>query len=471
MTDQFDRHYTLGVLDDLQKPTSIRAVEERRTRVKRGRVATRAAPAAAFALKGCVIAPDRELDPGFVVVDGQQIALVRETEPAGVPVTDTGGVILPGLIDLHGHPEFNVFAAWEPPRLYINRWTWRESEEYRTVVRRPCNRLIRAPFKLLREMTRYAEVRALVGGVTAIQGATARYPDRSEALVRNVDLPIFGQHRAVSIVDIDFVEPAKRLELRQRLDNHEITALYIHVAEGRADNATARKEFDEVANAGFLRAETVVIHGTALDDQQMGRLHEVGGKIVWSPQSNLRLYGETTNVAKAISLGIPLGLGADWLPSGSASLLAEMKVARERLVLQKVPLTEPQLWRKLVRMVTADAAAIAGLSDSLGKLESGRPADIIVLRRAFEDPYRSVVEAEPADVELVVIGGFLAYGRADWMDEIAPCPDAEQVIAWGKNMKLDTSYVASPTGEPPIRLKSLRSRLLAGYPQTGPIFA
>jgi len=38
-------------------------------------------------------------------------------------------------------------------------------------------------------------------------------------------------------------------------------------------------------------------------------------------------------------------------------------------------------------------------------------------------------------------------------------------------MKLDASYVVSPTGEPPIRLKSLRSKLLAGHPQTGPIFA
>ena len=28
----------------------------------------------------------------------------------------TGGVILPGLIDLHGHPEYNVFSAWEPPK-------------------------------------------------------------------------------------------------------------------------------------------------------------------------------------------------------------------------------------------------------------------------------------------------------------------------------------------------------------------
>jgi hypothetical protein len=41
------------------------------------------------------------------------------------------------LIDLHGHPEYNVFAAWEPPRVYANRYQWRRSAEYRAVIRDP----------------------------------------------------------------------------------------------------------------------------------------------------------------------------------------------------------------------------------------------------------------------------------------------------------------------------------------------
>jgi hypothetical protein len=44
-----------------------------------------------------------------------------------------------------------------------------------------------------------------------------------------------------------------------------------------------------------------------------------------------RLYGETTQPAAALELGLPVGLGADWLPSGSASLLAELKVSRRCL--------------------------------------------------------------------------------------------------------------------------------------------
>ena len=68
-------------------------------------------------------------------------------------------------------------------------------------------------------------------------------------------------------------------------------------------------------------------------------------------------------------LGMPVGLGADWLPCGSTSLLAEIKVARRCLPEQG---HAPKA-KKLVEMVTSDAAQIAGLDDKLGKLAQDRP--------------------------------------------------------------------------------------------------
>ena len=50
------------------------------------------------------------------MIEGGQIAEIRTTKPSGATIVETNGVITPGLIDLHGHPEFNVFAAWEPPK-------------------------------------------------------------------------------------------------------------------------------------------------------------------------------------------------------------------------------------------------------------------------------------------------------------------------------------------------------------------
>ncbi len=108
MSDAFDERYELGIQAELpEEPARLEA--ER-------------AAATPFALRGCVLTPDRKLDDGYVVVSGANIESVGTAAPdGGTKVIQTEGVILPGLIDLHGHPEYNVFAAWEPPKLYKNR--------------------------------------------------------------------------------------------------------------------------------------------------------------------------------------------------------------------------------------------------------------------------------------------------------------------------------------------------------------
>ena len=134
-------------------------------------------------------------------------------------------------------------------------------------------------------------------------------------------------------------------------------------------------------------------------------------------------------------------------------------------------LTGKQLSKKLVQMVTSDAAEIAGLGSSLGHLAADRVADILVLERHAEDPWENVVEADPSWVELVAIGGDLAYGGADWIQALAAPSEKEDLVAWGKPIIMDTSYVAQSAAAASPRLRELRERLLARYPQTGPIFA
>jgi hypothetical protein len=172
-------------------------------------------------------------------------------------------------------------------------------------------------------------------------------------------------------------------------------------------------------------------------------------------------------VTEARARDIPVALGADWLPSGSPSLLGEMKVARQVMADQGRPATA----RQLVRMVTRDAARIAGLEATLGLLAADRPADVLVLARRHDDPWESVLVSTPADVELVTIGGDLAYGRTDWVTDLAVSTDGtEPVIAWGKHMLVDTRYSVRTTGTAAPKLAELRAELIDRYPQVGPIF-
>jgi 5-methylthioadenosine/S-adenosylhomocysteine deaminase len=460
----FEAAYRAGVAEPEEPPTTQPGRD-------RGALVS-AAPSEAFALKGCVLTPDRAIENGYVVVgDGTTIKAVSQSRPSGVPVRETDGVILPGLIDLHGHPEFNVFAAWEPPRQFPNRYAWRGSDLYKQLVREPQDRLLTAlPAKT---QLRYSEIRALVGGVTAIQGTGGQATSyQDEALVRNVDKWIFGAHRGRSMVDLPSGSRGmpELQKILAGIEAGEVGAFYIHLAEGRSDNERSREEFDKLVELDALTDRTVVIHGTALSREQLGEMKDAGAKLVWSPQSNLRLYAETTRAADAFDLGLPVGLGADWLPSGSTSLLAELKVARRCLFDQGGRPTAKQL----VRMVTSQAAAIAGLSDKLGKLAKDRPADLTVLERRHPDPWENVVEADPSWVELVMIDGDLAYGRADWIEELAE-PGAEErlepLIAWGQHMRLDTGYTVREPREDAPKLEQLRADLIGAYPQVGPIFA
>src|SRR5215831_8544415 len=91
----FDASYAAGIVSE-------------DSRLSTGPAGPRGGPVEPFALHGCVLTPEAALDPGWVVVgpDGL-IDSVGFREPDSVlRRLNTEGVILPGLIDLHGHPEF-----------------------------------------------------------------------------------------------------------------------------------------------------------------------------------------------------------------------------------------------------------------------------------------------------------------------------------------------------------------------------
>ena len=125
------------------------------------RQAPRAATVDSIALGGQILGADGPVR-GWVTVEGGVITGIGPRKPGAARTVATDGVIMPGMLDLHGHPEFNVFAPWEPPKSYLNRYAWRDSDAYRSLIRDPQNQLL----KDLPTGTqlRYAEIRSLVGG-------------------------------------------------------------------------------------------------------------------------------------------------------------------------------------------------------------------------------------------------------------------------------------------------------------------
>ena len=126
----------------------------------------------------------------------------------------------------------------------------------------------------------------------------------------------------------------------------QVDAWMVHLAEGvrtgtggRADPVSSRAEFATLSAKGLLTDMTVIIHGTGLERSDFAAMRAAptirtdgvgdgrGAKLVWSPLSNLLLYGETTDVYDAIAEEVLVSLGTDWTPSGSRTLLQELKIA------------------------------------------------------------------------------------------------------------------------------------------------
>ena len=267
-----------------------------------------------------------------------------------------------------------------------------------------------------------------------------------------------------------------------RSPSGEVTAFYLHLSEGARGDERSATEFQRFLDLGAATAATNIIHGTALSADDWRTVADAGCRLVWSPQSNLRLYAQTTLAGEALDAGVPVALGADWLPSGSTSLLAEMKVARRELARQGHPIGADAL----VAMVTSVAARVAGLDEHLGSLAAGRVADLVVLERHHEDPYENVCLADPSWVELVCIGGDITYARTDWFEALSAAatgPTIEDVDGLGQahapghrlpvpGVEPDPPAVADPrpahrrvpTRGPGVRLNFQGGRLRLAHP-------
>ncbi|MDF2741300.1 MAG: amidohydrolase family protein [Actinomycetia bacterium] len=361
------------------------------------------------------------LDAGAVYVgdDGLIAAVTAPGDPEpggfqGAPRVAAGGLIYPGLIDLHNHLLYNSLPLWtEPTR--TTPWTshaqWvkqSEAPSYRSKVSAPARLLGEAAGRAL---LRYVETRALVGGTTCVQGNPKGGTPRDRELVRNIDSERLGTNQ-------DFIRV--RTIVADTLDDLEdiITAVgqrrgfIYHAAEGT--DPTLRDEFALLVQAKLIRKELMMIHGGALTTADFQKLANGDATLVWSPFSNLWLYGATADIAAAKAAGVRICLGSDWAPSGTRNVLWELKVAE--LWNQEQPaavFTDEEL----VRLVTANPGqALSGVwPHPVGRLEPGALGDLVVVASRHPDPYRNLIQATETDVRLVVVGGHARYGTRPLM--------------------------------------------------------
>lgn len=417
-----------------------------------------------YILRGTVVTLDakkRVLDDGYVGIDEKMISFVRparQTIPIefqNVPIVNVDGYIYPGLIDLHNHIAYNFLGLWKIDKKFKDRYQWSGTARYKREITLPA-RLLTSLNPV--ELVKYSEVKELLGGVTTIGGFAKFNKSYAAWLLRNIEVERFGKQEATIYTSVLKLRDEKQfLETRRKV--REGNAFLYHLAEGTTSEIL--EEYNELDRYDIISEKLVAIHCTALNQDHLKVLGRKKSKIVWSPLSNLLLYGQTTDVVAAMKHKVLICLGSDWSPSGSKNLLWELKVAD---LVNQESLHNLFSNRDLVEMVTVNPAKAIGWDDRIGSIAQGYFADIVVFDRintandnTREDPYLNLIKSTEGNLKLLVIGGRPRYGDTEILHALGIQSFPEKIKVEKKEKMIDILEPGVEYGS--LKLSKVRSKL------------
>src|SRR5262249_18358591 len=351
---------------------------------------------------------------------------------------------------------------------FAHRGQWPTHKDYRPLISGPMtvigeHRDGQGKPSLLPALVRYVECKCLLGGVTTSQGVKLASNSGIQrfyrGIVRNVEQTDEASLPEAQARIPDMGARGARAFLARLAK--EDSCFLLHLSEGVTDPAEpesiARRHFLalEVAPAIWALSPTFTgIHAAGLLPQDFDVLAAHQASIVWSPFSNLLLYGGTARVEAAKAAGVTIGLGSDWSPTGSKNLLGELKVAW--LYNQHV-LGGLFKARELVAMATRDGARILKWHPADGVIAAGKRADFLVIDGNGGDPYDALIRARETDINLVMINGIARYGTGPLMDALSPRDQTVKV--GGQSRRLFLHQETADEAVAPVSLSTATTTL------------
>ncbi len=392
-----------------------------------------------FGIRGYVIdAPEfgslRSRRDGAVIVENGRIAAVGDYDalkraPRAAPLRwlDSGNVaIFPGLIDCHTHlPQYPVVARGQDALLpWLRENIFPIEREFTGPRARE-----EAP-RFFHELARHGTTTAMVYAAIYEDSCDIGFQAAEQSGLRVIlgkmmmDLGSYGTLQPKKILSVSLLESERlcrkwhgaaegRLEyafsprfavtcseklMRSAAELAVQHGAYIqtHLAENREEiekvhnlYMSARDYTDVYEQAGLLTAKTVLGHCIHLQPREVEAIAAARSAVAHCPTSNLYLGSGLMKLDRLRAAGIPVGLGSDVAAGPELNMWQVMRAAVEVQKLRTFyePEVAPLRVAEAFHLATAGGARALGKHATIGTLDAGKEADLLVVDLGALHPY------------------------------------------------------------------------------------
>jgi 5-methylthioadenosine/S-adenosylhomocysteine deaminase len=401
------------------------------------------------------------IENGAILVDSGRIARIGPSAdvptPESASVVELGNaVLLPGLVNVHAHPELSILrGALED--LPFHEWISRlrrikagfSMDDWRDAARWTCAEAAAAGITTL-GATEDSDATMVALRDTHMRGVAFREvfgpaPETAADSLRGLRAGVAAMRELETDLARVGVSPhapysvsADLFRAVARYAREDDLPVAVHVAESHAEHqlvlegggpfadglrargiATPARGTSPVAlleHTGILELQPLLIHCVRVDAGDIQRIRSAGARVAHCPVANARLGHGTAPVPELLEAGVTVGLGTDSVASNNRlDLLEEARIAQ---LLQRTRLLSATVLpvQRLLEMATIDGARALGVDDRIGTLEVGKDADLCGVSlagphaRPVFDPIAALfMSARASDTILTVVRGRTVY--------------------------------------------------------------
>lgn len=386
------------------------------------------------------------IEGDLLVQDGRIAAIGRGLDAPGARVIDAGGdFLLPGFIQTHVHLCQTLFRGYADDLALLE---WLKTRVWPMEAAHTARSLAAS--------TRLAASELLLGGTTAV--LTMETVHDTDAVFEALEPMGLRAVVGKCMMDADEAVPPRLLEATQASIDESLAIasrwhrraggrlraalaprfavscsrelleaigtlsiergllVHTHASENRDEIAlvrqrTGRRNIEYFAEVGLTGPQVCLAHCVWVEEDEQAIMAERDVKVLHCPGSNLKLGSGLAPVVEMRRRGISVSLGADGAACNNhLDMFQEMRLAATLQAVRCGPGALPA--RDALWMATREGARALGLESEIGSIETGKRADLILVRRdeahqaPGPEPYSTLVYAtRPADVRVVIVDG------------------------------------------------------------------